>query len=291
MKFGLIAALLIYSIAGAQAQAPNPSSITPKPIEPRMLSLLASCSAEVKATEKDISASFVNGAKFEIVKDENGRALSFTYTSAEGEQQTIRANGEGSKNEPENSTTSEAIKRDASYIQMRKLLAASFKKSLIANCKRQSVESVSAENKSEKESTISASKLGDGEMAPMGHSDYDQYSFLFDDSGLRDAIDYMVEDMFYQEMAIAESRWFQAGASWLDKPPTCSLVISDCQNTCTRLGTYGGGVACTAIGGIAGFALTPPIGLAAGAYCAGKVFVATEQCRYGCQAPIIRCTW
>jgi hypothetical protein len=70
--------------------------------------------------------------------------------------------------------------------------------------------------------------------------------------------------------------------------PICRVVTENCNEACDSLKDKGD-IACGALAG-AGAAVSPPVGLIAGAVCLWKMSTAHDQCRWGCKYPTIECT-
>lgn len=296
MKLGFCAGVLI-SLLGTFAYAEptlKPEPAAPVQNQPKKFDPMAACSARFKATEKNLVASFVNGATFEVLKDDSGMPQSYTYTSPEGEQQTAQVSDFVQKIQGEASQVPEDANKRAAYLKLRRKAVQSFRLFLGANCKRSMInpQLPSVPLPDGGAQSPRALTTGGGNVRPA--DEYGDYEDFFGDwdwlgdmseSGFQDMAGDMVADSFFDGME------FYANEVRNRSMPVCKEVVADCQATCTRIGAYGAGVACTALGGAAGVFLSPPIGIAVGAYCGGKVFVAVEECRGGCQMPVVQCTW
>ena len=239
---------------------------------------LEACAGMLEKPDWGFVATFPNGAKFEVVQHPSGMPHSFTYRSVDGSEETAHVGDYIAEAEAEAKKTADPAMRSAAYIKLQHQVAQSFKKFLGANCKRLLVNPEQHDRKLPDDDA--SSKAGfDNPFLP----DYRNWEEMDRRAFMREA-DFMVNDLFAGGM-------FDFVENLKERVPECRTVVTDCQTTCDRMGAYGGGVGCASLGAVASAVLTAPVGIAVGAYCAGKVFVKVEECRGGCNLPVVKCTW
>lgn len=290
MKAHVLSLILGVLVAATSSAAPTlgeqGSSVSDRALvsqAPQRKPLLAACMSALKKDGNWYYTTFRSGARYGYTVDENGLPISFTYTSPDGvaiseDVVTHSETGNTTDLPPE-------VQKDESYKKIRARLSTALLGAINANCKRSSGAGVTNAGATPQGGS-NAALIGGGTTnpSPMDVNDpfMDQYGNWTAMDFFGEA-DWLVQDHFYNSMWDWE-------ISWQQNVPQCVEVIRDCKLTCDRVGAYGGGVLCAGLGATAGSILTPPIGISVGAYCAGKVFQAVEECRGGCSMPVVICS-
>jgi len=268
-------------VVTASANAESAETTEKKSVETskaKTIDPLEACAGMLEKADWGFVATFPNGARFEVVQHPSGMPHSFAYRSADGAEETAHVSDYIAKAESEAAKAADPAMRSEAYGKLQSRVARSFRTFLGANCKRLLVKPVQDGGKSAEGGMQSAFE-GEDPFRPDYRDLFDMNEYAF-----RREADSMVADMFHSGL----SDFFE---KLKNKLPECRNVVTDCQSTCDRIGTYGGGVGCVSLGAVASAVLTAPIGLAVGAYCAGKVFVKVEECRGACNLPVVQCTW
>ena len=268
-------ATLLYSFAAHAQAAPAaypPSQNRPDPAQilerVRASSPLTRCAAMASTEDGATVYKMIDGISYEFAHGD-GKITSVTAIAPGGQRMKVDAAPE-SKAPAVSDKSEESVRRRAAINQ-------AMEKFLKTECARLALREAGEAAAEPERAEQSGTPQGLDADGYWGYSDYLGYS------------DYFTTQMVDYGM----SEWrdfidFSTGGGQM--MPKCTALVKDCSDFCTGIGQleYSG---CGGLALAAGFTLGPPTGAAVGFYCSANVYVATEQCRRGCQTPTVTCNW